>query len=161
MSEKIEEREFTEEEKQDITYKKLYSIRQNLANRFIMCNINDDWSDNFKLSTLSSVFDEYKTDILSMPFDIDITLLTTEQLESLGFGKWSLDTGLMLVPLWAIPFVGSVVLTDIFNEEQTPANKINDYDIRFGCVAYGIVPKDFVKDETGGHSVPPYLKTIK
>lgn len=152
------EREFTTEEKQDITYKKLYSVRQNLANRFIMCNLYEAWSDDFKLNTLSSVFEEYKADINDMPFEIDITLLTTTQLLDLGFGKWSSDNGLMLVPLCLLPFIGSVELTDIFGEEKKSANRVNDFTTRFGCVPYGIVPKDFTPDENKGHSIPEDLR---
>ena len=156
MSDVIE-REFTEEEKQDITYNKLYNIRQNLANRFVMCSLGE-WSDDFKLNTLSSVFEEYKTYINSMPFEIDITLLSTEQLENLGFGKWSSDTGLRLVPICLIPFIGSVELTDIFGTEKVSADKVKDYNTRFGCIPYGIVPKDFVPDENKGHSIPDEFK---
>lgn len=157
MSTEQKEREFSLEEKQDITFQKLYDVRQMMANRFAMCNLNDKWSDDFKLNTLSSVYESYKTDIIEMPFEIDITLLTTKQLEDLGFSCWSEETGLMLVPICLVSFIGSVMLTDI-EGGTVKANELKNFVMKMGCIGYGIVPKDFKPDENKGHMIPDGLR---
>lgn len=75
---------------------------------------------------------------------IDPNDLTLEQLEDLGFGRWSDESTLRLIPGWIFPFLSDTFVgASIMNEEarELKRNEI-DNDMRFGCLAFGVFPKE-------------------
>ncbi len=73
---------------------------------------------------------------------LDWDNLTEQDCKDLRFMKWSDETNIRLIPIWlygAIP-VG-IKLTSIGGEEIVFDGKNIDTDTRFGCLAYGIIPK--------------------
>lgn len=161
MGEEQKEREFTIEEMQEISYTLLCDIRQGLANRMIMCHSRKDWSESFVKSTVDSVVNEYIEYVDGIPFRPDINLLSTEQLKSLGFQRWSEDSGVLLVPVWLYQFIEPTLAISIDDESITLDSTFDSRDSRFGCLSCGIIPKDFQRDELGGHSVSDDLKDLK
>lgn len=160
--EEQKEREFSLEEKQSISFEILNDIRQGLANRIIKCNTRTDWSDDFKLNTIQSIVTDYKDYIDGLPFKPDITLLTTDELKLLGFERWSEDTGLMLVPIWVYNFIEPTNGIGVDGADVIIDDKLDPKASRFGgCMSCGIIPKDFIKDDTGGHYVSEDLKQLK
>jgi hypothetical protein len=74
-------------------------------------------------------------------FKIDPTDLSFEEMIELGFGSWSEESPMRLIPIWLFPF-----LADEFKSESISGSKHSklseiDNDHRFGCLAYGVVPK--------------------
>jgi hypothetical protein len=76
--------------------------------------------------------------------NIDLTKLTVEEAKEMRFKRWSEEEpDLYLFPLWIVPIIpeGFIVHT-IGNRELEYHKDCMDNDIRFGCVAYGIIIKD-------------------
>ena len=82
---------------------------------------------------------------------IDVTSLTSKEAKSLGFGVWSEETNLHLIPFYLYDFLAfGQELESISGDkvEVTPNYRLSgwpgyiDNDYRFGCLAYGFVPKD-------------------
>lgn len=72
---------------------------------------------------------------------IDPTELTLDEMKELGFNRWSSDNPIMLIPLWLMPFIDpKVEVTDIEGEKSL--FKDADNDNRYGCLAYGVNPKN-------------------
>jgi hypothetical protein len=100
-----------------------------------------DWSADFIKRNMKESTDKIKSYEWFTP--IQPNDFTLQELEDLGFGRWN-DEGLMLIPLWLLPF-----LTEEFEgacisdcEIQTLKTCNLDADNRFGCIAYGVYPND-------------------
>jgi len=148
--------EISKEELQKMSFEVLNNIKTTLANKVINVNTNKKYSDMFKQSLITSVYDEMieYVDENGRP---DIRTLNETEMELLGFGKWDEDTGLRLIPLWAKPFIKNIEVTAIDGEKIMLDQA--DNDIRFGCIAYGIIPDGYVKDETKGQFVPKGIES--
>ena len=153
----VEKVEPTEEELNKTTFEVLFNLRNNIANKMVQVNITKEWSLDFKLSTIESAYREYQDYVERMAFKPDVRSLTNDQMQALGFGLWNEEKGLMLIPLWAIPFIEDIEVESITGGKKM-LSKV-DNDTRFGCIAYGIVPKDFTVDENKGHPVPESLQS--
>lgn len=74
---------------------------------------------------------------------IDPNDLTEDQMKDLGFGLWSEENPIRLIPLWLFPFLKDEFSAGSIGDE--PATMIKksemDNDHRFGCLAYGVIPK--------------------
>jgi len=86
--------------------------------------------------------------ILQHTGKINIAELTAEQMEDLGFERWSEETPMRLIPLWLFPF-----LPDELNVECIDGTRLRmkvadmENDHRFGCLAYGILPSDHKQEQ--------------
>lgn len=78
---------------------------------------------------------------------VDLTNLSLEEAEELGFRLWSEDTpGLYLIPLYLLPLIPvGMELTTINGRKVAYDGHNIDDDNRFGYLAYGIV---FEEDES-------------
>lgn len=79
--------------------------------------------------------------------EIDFTKLTVEEARELGFKKWSEEEedvrDLWLFPLYLTPIIpDDFEVIDIYGEPIKYEKCKMDNDIRFGCVAYGIIIKE-------------------
>lgn len=97
-----------------------------------------NWGDEFALSEIRGYPDKIKT--MDGFFEINPNKLTRDEAKRLGFGEWSEDSELMLIPLWLLPFlvdefVGGSISNG--NSEVVKTNEI-DNDQRFGCLATGV-----------------------
>lgn len=94
----------------------------------------------------ATAYDEIKHMYESLKISIvnevgDITTLSNEELAYLGFSKWDDDSGLYLIPLWAFDLIpDGTKLTAIDGETRKKRGTRGiDMDVRFGCLAWGLV----------------------
>lgn len=117
-----------------------FRIQTNLASVAAQAAIYT-WTDQFKVEEIKRMVDSIKASPNFTP--IDPSNLTLENVKTLGFSLWDEDTGLYLIPFWLYPF-----LTESFEGASISADKTSkiitkhiDTDTRFGCLAYGIIPR--------------------
>lgn len=68
---------------------------------------------------------------------LDIKGLSPDEMDMLGFGVWSKESGLRLIPLWLFHYISDETkLTSI--DGSTSMKPDCDLDVRFGCIAFGI-----------------------
>lgn len=76
-------------------------------------------------------------------FGIQPADMTDRQLDALGFGRWSSQSPMRLIPLWLFPFLAESLVVECIDGETKLIKKSEmDTDSRFGCLAYGIIPSD-------------------
>lgn len=93
------------------------------------------WDSDFAIKNLK---ENYREEIMHL----DPNDLTKEEMEDLDFGRWSDETEVMLIPIWMYPFLHENIHTiSIGGDKHTSKSEI-DTDHRFGCLAYGVIPKD-------------------
>lgn len=126
------------------TYDKCKSLRMVIVNRAAEVMAYASWSDDFAASQIRNIaFDLKNSGKCDSFFNIQPSEMTDSQLEDLGFGKWSEDTPMRLIPLWMLPFLAEKLeVEDINGEKSVVVTKDIDNDNRFGCLAYGVIPKD-------------------
>ncbi len=132
--------------KKSTQYELANNVRSYMVNALAEC-ISYDWSSEFKISKINEVKEKLNKEV---PF-IDFSSMSTEQLSDLGFCLWDEDCKFLLIPLWAYGFLKcGTELHCISGERKTVTesyqdNDSKDYidnDVRFGCIAYGIIPAD-------------------
>ena len=125
------------------TFEKAKAIRTNLLTRVGESLSYKSWSNEFRLSNIQNI-----NELLEIweenhgSFKIDPTDLSFDEMIELGFGSWSEKNPMRLIPIWLFPF-----LCNEFECESISGSKYYklseiDNDHRFGCLAYGVVPKN-------------------
>lgn len=110
-------------------------IRNCIVNRFAEV-ISYGWDDIFCLKYIR----ESEHRIKSCDWYEDIVLeFTKPELEELGFGLWSKESQLYLIPLWLFPFLPDKVKLTSVNGDYVLEKSSMDRDTRFGCLAYGVL----------------------
>lgn len=117
-----------------------YEICKYIRKRFTLAASDacmyTNWPDEFKLQSVLQVPDDIKNADGYRP--VNVTDLSEQEMEELGFGLWDEESKLMLVPVWLLPFLDpDVLLTSISGDTASPVDVDNDQ--RFGCLAYGVV----------------------
>lgn len=75
-------------------------------------------------------------------FPVDPNDLTREEMENLGFRKWSKESDLMLIPLYLFPYMKEgITVTSISGDQYYFFRESADNDHRMGLLAFGVVPK--------------------
>jgi hypothetical protein len=116
------------------TFEKCKQIRRMLVNRAAEVMAYKNWKDDFVIRQIRDFPQEF--------FDIQPSDLTEAEMRDLGFLKWSSDTSLMLIPLWLFPFIADEMEVEGIDGERKIMKKSKmDMDNRFGCIAYGVLPK--------------------
>lgn len=116
------------------------TIRNYLLNRVGQI-IEYNWSDDFKIKELNNFESEIKS--LDGFEYINLENINYSQLQSLGFKLWDEESKLMLMPLWITRYISpKTKLISISGEESNDINSV-DKDVRFGCIAWGIVDYKF------------------
>ena len=99
-----------------------------------------EWDDKFSREENKRIYDKFYSELIN---EIDWENLTDEDCDFLRFGRWSKDSSLRLIPLYLCKIIpGSMKVTCIDGKEYPALKAIKDNDIRFGCLAYGIIPKN-------------------
>lgn len=101
----------------------------------------ENWSDKFCREELRRVNEEITT---IMKDKIDWKHLSKDEAEDLGFYHFEDDLyNLYLIPLWLLSLLPiGTKLTSINGRELIYDGKNINKDIRFGCLAYGIIIKE-------------------
>ena len=121
-------------------------MRQELVNHFTwitnqFANLNTyNWSAKFKEQEVKSYFETFYNSIKKY---LNLEELTVQEAKELRFQKWDDKSDLWLFPLWVLPLIpeGMEVVT-ISGETIKFNRKEVDDDIRFGCLAFGVVLKE-------------------
>lgn len=75
-------------------------------------------------------------------FPVDPNDLTREEMENLGFRKWSEESDLMLIPLYLLPYLKEgITVTSISGDQYFFFFESVDNDHRMGLLAFGVIPK--------------------
>lgn len=123
------------------TFKKAKAIRESLLTRAGEA-MSYSWSNDFKIENLNDIHksltrweEEYGS------FKINPQDLSVGEMKELGFGRWSEESEVMLIPIWLLPFLcEEFEITSISGSKYSKLSEI-DNDHRFGLLAYGVVPK--------------------
>jgi hypothetical protein len=125
-------------EKREEIFRILANIRNIVANNYMMANYyNDDKS--YRLTDIKETVNDLRKQVDELDFELDVSILSREQLMSLDFGKWDEESDLMLLPLWVKPFVKDIEVTSINGDKLLLSE--TDNDVRFGCIAFGVESK--------------------
>lgn len=99
-------------------------------------------SQDPELIHLRDSFNRFYTSLINGKW-IDLENLTTDEAHELRFGKWDEDSNLYLFPLWLVPIIPDGMT--VYSLDEKPfiykASEA-DNDIRYGCVAYGLMLED-------------------
>lgn len=123
------------------TFELCKMIRRAIVNRAAEVMAYESWSADFCAKQIREIPEWVKG---SENFSqIRPAELTAEQMEELGFGRWSDESPLMLIPLWLLPFLADEFEGGCIDGESRVFKRDDlDNDHRFGCLAYGVVPSD-------------------
>lgn len=124
-------------------YAKCLSARQSILNNTAQA-ITYGWGNRYGWSntTIAQTILELPTRIKRQVGEIDITQLTAEQMDDLGFGTFSEDLPIRLIPLWLFPYLPTrIKVTKLDGTTEDISTEKMDTDHRGGCLAYGIYPK--------------------
>ena len=117
------------------TYEKCQQIRRFILNRAGEVYNYTNWDDEFAAKQIREI--PSKTED-----KIDVSDLTATEMDDLGFGKWAKEDPMFLIPLWLFPFLPDKIEAGCIDGEKKVYNKSEmDNDHRFGCLAYGVMPK--------------------
>ena len=122
-----------------------YQIAKNV--RTIMMNRSAEvmnylsWSSDFCAEQIREIPEKIKSYDWFTP--INPSELTKDQMKDLGFGKWSDEDPMYLIPLWMFPFLPEEINCGCIDGVKLVVKKSEmDNDHRFGCLAYGVMPKE-------------------
>ena len=124
------------------TFEKAKVIRTSLLTR---CGeaMNYSWSNDYKIENLNNIHESIEHwEKEEGTFKINPQDLTLEEMKELGFGKWSDEDKIMLIPIWLFPFLcEEFESVSIGGTKHSKLSEL-DTDHRFGCLAYGVIPKE-------------------
>lgn len=108
--------------------------------------VGDSWSDEYKIKKNKEAFEKFREELKKR---IDFSNLTVDEAVELRFRQWKeKDLNIWLVPLYLLPILpDGLELFNIFGIKSLVGKDHIDNDIRFGCIAYGIVIKEENKIE--------------
>lgn len=120
------------------TYEICCGIRRLIMNTTAEVMNYPSWGSEYSYTRITELPEKIKSKV-GFKF-IDPNELTLDEMKELGFNRWESDNPIMLIPLWLMPFITpELEVTDIIGEKSV--FKDADNDNRFGCLAYGVFPK--------------------
>lgn len=118
------------------------NVGKQLMNTIQMGLTYESWSKEFSYKEVIENYQNIKEQMKEIVGDI--TKLSVDELKDLGFFLWSNEkedlSNLYLIPLWAFDLVpDGTTLTSIEGETAIKGQDSIDLDVRFGCIAYGLL----------------------
>ncbi|NLD21661.1 MAG: hypothetical protein GX664_04145 [Bacteroidales bacterium] len=111
-----------------------------LMNRVQMGISYESWSDELsyrEIKTSYLIIKEQLRELIG-----DITELSADELEELGFKKWEEESELYLIPLWAFDLIPDGTELECIDGDKAIKGKDEiDLGTLFGCIAWGFKPK--------------------
>lgn len=95
------------------------------------------WGESFTVKNTVNVIDDLEGRAKWF-HKINANNLTKEQLDELGFSKWSQEFPIRLIPIWLVPFLQQKIDAYCIDGESVNSVSKMDKDHRGGCVAYGV-----------------------
>lgn len=125
------------------TFEKCQLIRRMLMNRAAEVMAHKGWGNDFAAKQIRNFPEELmKQNGGQEFFGLQPADLTEEEMLDLGFGRWSEESSMHRIPLWLLPFLADEIEVERLNGKKMVMKKSDmDNDTRFGCLAYGVVPK--------------------
>lgn len=115
------------------------AIRKTIVNRAAEVMAYKNWDSDFCAKQIRDIPDRIKGD--DDFIKIQPEKLSREQMKELGFGAWSEESDLMLIPLWLLPFLADEFSGGCIDGEVRIFKRDElDSEARFGCIAYGVFP---------------------
>lgn len=119
-----------------------YKMAQHIRHCILMHNAESTqytaWSKDFALKNIQpesiTKYDWFKP--------VNPSVFTEDEMENLGFRRWSKNDPFRLMPLWLLPFLqdGGYWIKCIDGTTSFCAKETIDNDHRFGSLAYGVYP---------------------
>lgn len=127
------------------TYEQCQTLRRCILNRAAEVMNYTNWSADFAASQIREIHEKLKDKIGT----INIAELTAEQMDDLGFGKWSEENPMRLIPLWLYQFLPDEIETEWIDGKRSVLKKADmDTDNRYGMLAYGIWPNAVITESS-------------
>jgi len=131
-------------EKNLTTYEKCETIRNHLLRKMgeVLC-YKESWGIKFSMEeiyNLPNIIKEWEEEYGS--FAINPCDLTDEEMQKLGFGKFTKDDKTWLIPIWLYPFLADEFESKCIDDKQIFKKKDMNTDHRFGYLAYSVMPKE-------------------
>ena len=127
------------------TYEKCQAVRRAIVNRAAEVMNYTNWSDELAAKQIREI-SEVLADKIGK---INIAELTAPQMDDLGFGRWSKDNLMRLIPLWLFKFLPDEIESECIDGTKAVLKTAEmDNDNRFGCLAYGIWPYEYNRQPT-------------
>lgn len=115
-------------------------IRRNILMRASETIQYNCWSDKFCRKEMSDIVYVLKTEGYD---NINPTLLSYQEMDDLGFGRWDGNSPMRLIPLWLLPFlIDEFYCADISGKMRMRKKVDLDNDHRGGMLAYGVFSKE-------------------
>lgn len=111
-----------------------------LTNQLSQIYMYSNCSNELKAQEINEGFNRFYKSLGSKKY-IDFKNITREEASELRFGKWSEEQpNLWLFPLWIVPLIpDGMTVYGLDGKPFKYEKEKTDNDIRFGCVAYGIL----------------------
>lgn len=125
------------------TYERCKRIREMIMTRSAEVMNYENWSDDFAAKQIRDFAKDMATKDGAEPFMcIQPCELTLTEMVDLGFGLWSDDSPMRLIPLWLYQFLADEIIVESISGDLDIMKKSEmDTDHRFGCLAFGVKPK--------------------
>ena len=109
-------------------------IRRFILNKAAEVMSYTNWSPEFAAAWIRDIPETVRN--MSEFAFINVANLWGDELEELGFGNWSTEDPLWLIPLWIVPFLDPNMEVVAINGEKCKLSDA-DNDTRGGRLAYG------------------------
>lgn len=128
------------------TFEKCKAIRSVILRRAAEVMAYTNWNAEFAASVIINIPKDLMSKSVENDFiNLDPSDLTMEEMKDLDFGVWSKDQPFRLIPLWLFPFLTENLYVCDFEGVFSHVRKSElDNDNRFGCIAFGVLPKGHV-----------------
>ncbi len=121
------------------TFEACCVIRRVILNRTAEVMNYPSWGSEFAYKQITELAERIKE---NSTFNfINPSDLTLSEMKELGFCKWEEKSKMMLIPLWLMQFIDPELEVTCISGEVCKF-KDADNDNRYGCLAYGIFPKE-------------------
>ncbi len=120
-------------------YETCQDIRHNIVIRAAEVMNYPSWSDEIAARRIREIPD-------NLTERVNITELTEAEMDELGFGRWTEDSPMRLIPAWLFKFLPDELECECIDGSKSILKTSEmDADHRFGCLAYGILPSDYAR----------------
>lgn len=136
------------EETNMTTFAKCKIIRSFILRRAAEVMAYTSWSTEFAASEIRNIPKDLIRSCVGFEVDnLNPSDLTAEEMKDLDFGVWSKDKPFRLIPLWLLPFLTENLYVCDFKGvfSHVKKSELNN-DNRCGCIAFGVLPKDWVRE---------------
>ncbi len=130
------------------TFAKCKIIRSFILRRAAEVMAYTSWDAEFAASEIKNIPKDLIRSCVKFEVDnLNPSDLTAEEMKDLDFRVWLKDQPFRLIPLWLLPFLAEDLYVCDFEGVFSHVRKSElDNDNRFGCVAFGVLPKDWVRE---------------